>query len=79
MDKTQIYDQLKTIFQNIFDEESIELTPELSAKDVKGWDSIAQIRLILLIEKTFNFEFATTELARAANVGDLVAVIEARI
>jgi len=37
MDDPQIYARLTEIFQDIFDEDSIQLTPELSAKDVDGW------------------------------------------
>jgi acyl carrier protein len=78
MDKPQIYARLKEIFEDVFDEESITVTPELSAKDVEGWDSLAHIRLLLTVEKAFKIKFSTSEVAKLENVGELVALIEAR-
>jgi acyl carrier protein len=78
VDKAQIYARLTEIFQDIFDEDSINLTPDVSAKDVDGWDSLTHIRLILTIEKAFKIKFSTSEIGKLENVGDLVALIEAR-
>ena len=78
MDEPQIYARLGEIFQDVFDEDSIEVTPELSAKDVEGWDSLTHIRLILTVEKAFKIKFSTSEVGKLANVGDLVALIKAR-
>jgi acyl carrier protein len=78
MDETQIYARLAQIFESVFDEDSVELTPELSAKDVDGWDSLAHIRLILTVEKAFKIKFSTSEIGKLANVGDLVRLIKAR-
>ena len=77
MDEPQIYARLTDIFQDVFDEESIRLTPGLSAKDVEGWDSLTHIRLILTIEKAFKIKFSTSEIGKLEDVGDLVALIEA--
>ena len=79
MDTVQIYSQLTGIFQDVFDEDSIEVTPELSAKDVDGWDSLAHIRLILTVERAFKIKFSTSEIGKMENVGDLVALIQARV
>jgi acyl carrier protein len=78
MDEPQIYAQLSEVFQSVFDDDSIQLVPELSAKDVDGWDSITHIRLILTVEKAFKVKFSTSEVGKLANVGDLVALIKAR-
>jgi acyl carrier protein len=78
MNEPLIYARLAEIFQNVFDEDSIQLTPELSAKDVDGWDSLTHIRLILTVEKAFKVKFSTSEIGKLENVGDLVALIKAR-
>jgi acyl carrier protein len=77
MDEAQIYSRLAEIFEDVFDEENIKITPELSAKDVDGWDSLTHIRLILTIEKTFKIKFSTSEIGRLENVGDLVSLVKA--
>jgi acyl carrier protein len=78
MDEPQIYARLSSIFEEVFDDDSIVLTPNLSAKDVDGWDSLAHIRLIFTIEKAFKIKFSTSEIGKLENVGDLVALIKAR-
>ena len=79
MDEPQIYQRLTEIFQDVFDEDSIEVTPKLSADDVDGWDSLTHIRLILTIEKVFKIKFSTTEIGKLENVGDLVALIQGKV
>lgn len=76
---SNIHTRLTGIFQDVFDEDSIEVTPELSAKDVDGWGSLTHIRLILTIERAFKIEFSTSEVGKLENVGDLVALIQARV
>jgi acyl carrier protein len=78
MDEPQIYSRLTQIFEDVFDADSIKLSPELTAKDVDGWDSITHIRLILTIERAFKIKLSTSEIGKLENVGGLVAVIKAR-
>jgi acyl carrier protein len=78
MDENQIYTRITQVFHDVFDDDSIVVTPGLSARDVEGWDSITHIRLILTIEKAFKVKFSTSDIGKLANVGDLVALIEAR-
>jgi acyl carrier protein len=78
MDEPQIYARLTEIFEDVFDEDALCITPELSAKDVDGWDSLTHIRLILTIEKAFKIKFSTSEIGKLENVGDLVRLIRAR-
>jgi acyl carrier protein len=79
MDEAQIYTQLSEVFQDVFDEDSLSLTPSLSAKDVDGWDSLTHIRLILTIERAFKVKFSTSEIGKLENVGDLVTLIKTKI
>jgi acyl carrier protein len=79
VDDKAIYDKLKQIFQDIFDDDSISVTPELCAKDVDGWDSVTHIRLMLTVEKAFKTKFTTSEISDLKNVVELVALIKARI
>jgi acyl carrier protein len=78
MDDAQIYSRLARVFNEVFDDETIEVTPQLKAKDVDGWDSLTHIRLILSVEKAFKIRLTTSEIGNLENVGDLVALIRAR-
>jgi acyl carrier protein len=79
MDDSQIYSRLARVFDDVFDDETIEVTPQLTAKDVDGWDSITHIRLILSVEKAFKIKFTTSEIGSLETVGDLAALIRARV
>lgn len=78
MDEPQIYARLAEIFEDVFDEDSISVTPELSAKDVDGWDSLTHIRLMLTVERAFKIKLSVPEIGKLENVGDLVTLIKAR-
>ncbi len=78
MDEPQIYARLTKIFQDVIDDDSIIVNHDLSAKDVDGWDSLANIRLILTVEKAFKIKFSTSEIGKLEKVGDLVALIKQR-
>lgn len=78
MDEAQIYARLTEVFHDVFDEDSLQITPQLSAKDVDGWDSLTHIRLLLTIEKEFKIKFTTSEIGRLENVGDLASLIQVK-
>jgi acyl carrier protein len=78
MDEPQIYARLTEIFQDVFDEDSITVTRELSAKDVDDWDSLTHIRLMLTVEKAFKIKFSAPEIGKLETVGDLVKLIRER-
>jgi acyl carrier protein len=79
MDETKIYAQLSEVFESVFDDDSIELNPALTAKDVDGWDSLTHIRLLLTVERSFKVKFSTSEIGKLENVGSLVALIQTKL
>lgn len=74
-----IIETLNEIFRMVFDDDELEVTPEMTANDVDGWDSLSHVNLITTIETRFNFRFTQKELLKQRNVGDLVKDIEAKL
>jgi len=74
----EIYQRLTTIFHDLFDDDSIVVTPELTADDVAEWDSLRHIQLILAIQKTFKVKFSAADTANLKNVGELATLIKAK-
>jgi acyl carrier protein len=74
-----IVEPLNTIFREVFDDDDIELSPEMTADDVDGWDSLSHVNLIVTIETRFNIKFSHKELLTFKNVGDLMASIESKL
>jgi acyl carrier protein len=79
MANDHIYRQLDEIFRDVFDDDSITLTPETTAADIAGWDSVAHVDLIVSIETRLKLKFKTSELGNLHNVGQLVGVIEYKL
>ncbi len=77
MDKAEIYTKLTPIFRDVFDDDDIQLRPEMTADDVADWDSMSHIRLVLTIERQFHKKFPASRVSQLKNVGDLVSLIEA--
>lgn len=74
-----IYDRLLPVFRDIFDDETLTLSPSTTAGDVDGWDSLAHIRLIVSVETDFGVKFSAADVSSLKNVGDFVALIEEKL
>ncbi|MBE9076499.1 acyl carrier protein [Romeria aff. gracilis LEGE 07310] len=75
MSREDIYAQLVPIFQDIFDDDDIEIEDGTTAKDIDGWDSLNHINLVLGAEQEFGVKFKTSEVAKLQNVGEFVDLI----
>ena len=74
-----ITEPLTDIFREVFDDDDITLSPELTADGVDGWDSLSHVNLIVTIETRFNIKFSQKELLTFKNVGGLMASIESKL
>ena len=79
MDRTEIINQLTSIFRKEFRDVSIVLDDELTANDVDNWDSLSHMLLITEIESNFSIKFKLRELNKLKNVGILIDFIEEKI
>lgn len=75
---SDVYGRLTAIFQDVFDDDSIAVTPELTAADVPEWDSLSHIRLVLAVQKAFQIKFSAAQTAELKNVGELAELIRAK-
>jgi acyl carrier protein len=79
MPNDRLYSQLTEVFRDVFDDDSIVLTPETTASDIAGWDSVAHVDLIVSIETRMKIKFKTSELGSLHNVGQLAGLIEYKL
>ena len=79
MNDIVLYGKLTEIFHDVFADDEIVLSPQLTAVDVDGWDSLKHVRLILSIEKGFGVKFSASEVGHLNNVGDLATLISAKV
>jgi len=74
-DTNEILNRLVGVFRQLFGDDSLSLSRETTAQDVKGWDSLMHINLIVAVEREFKIRFTTREITTLRNVGDLVDLI----
>ncbi|NJC88534.1 MAG: acyl carrier protein [Desulfuromonas sp.] len=74
-----VIEPLTKIFREVFDDEDITLSGEMTADDVDGWDSLSHVNLIVTIETRFNIKFTQKELLTFRNVGDLMDSIQSKL
>ena len=79
MQQQDIYAQLTTIFHDLFDDDTIVLTPSLTAAGVPEWDSFNHINLIVAVESKFGIKFQTAELESMHTVGHLADLIQSKL
>ena len=74
-----VFEELRDMFKAVFDDEDLEITPEMTARDYEDWDSLAQIQLIVEAERRFGVKFTTQEMNGLKNVGDFAKLIEGKL
>ena len=69
------YKKLTKVFREVFDDDSIELTPGTTANDIDDWDSIEHINLVGAVENEFGLRFRMKEVSGMKNVGEMLDII----
>lgn len=63
--------RLEEVFCDVFSDDTMLLSDEMTAADIPAWDSVAHINLMFAIEQAFGIQFAGNELAEFRNIGEL--------
>jgi acyl carrier protein len=79
MNQSEIIADLNHIWKRELDDDSIVLTPQTTAKDVEGWDSLTNIQLIVATEKKYKIRFTASEIMNFSNVGELAEAVSKKI
>jgi len=75
MNADSITARLTEVFRDVFDDDTIVIRRDLTAGDIEGWDSMAHLRLILSVERTFGVRLPSTKVGGLKNVGEMVDLI----
>lgn len=79
MSKKEVYDKLREIFIDVFDDEDIALSDTTVSSDIEGWDSLTHITLIGVIEDEFGIKFDMDALPQMKNVGIMIDMIQEKL
>lgn len=74
-----VIDELTKVFEEVFDQSGLKLSPETTANDIEGWDSMSHVTMLMAVEDHFKIEFKPYEIANLVNVGALIALVEKKL
>lgn len=75
MTREEVFERLQVIFQDVFDDDEIEVTETTTSDDIEDWDSLEHINLVSAVEKEFGIKFTMAQVVGMKNVGEMVDVI----
>jgi acyl carrier protein len=73
-----IASRLTQVFRDVFHNDSLTLSPELTAQDIAGWDSLAHVTLMLSVQRAFRVRLSAAETSRLQDVGALMALLRSK-
>lgn len=79
MDRRTIEIELTSIFRELFEDENLVLTNEMTANDIEKWDSLNHMLLIQKIQAKFNVKFGLKEVVGLKTVGQIIEAIDVKI
>ena len=75
MSKSDIFEKLTGIFQDVFDDGDITISETTTAAEIDGWDSLTDITLLATVEEEFGVKFSMKAVQHLQNVGELAELI----
>lgn len=79
MSREEIFDEVRKIFRNVFDDDTLVIADATNADDIEDWDSFEHINLVVAMEKKFQLKFDLKEVGALKNVGEMVDLIVKRL
>lgn len=79
MNDREILHTLSGIIAEACGHDSVALTRASTAADVKGWDSLRMVMIIVAVEERFAVKMRTREIDRLKSVGDFIDLIKGRV
>jgi acyl carrier protein len=76
---SEVLSSLQPLFRDILDIPDLVLTEDMSAKDIEEWNSLNHMRLISATEQKFELRLTTLEVQNLKCVGDLAALVAAKL
>ena len=70
---------IQSILREFFDNDAITIDDNTVAADIEGWDSLANVQIMVAIESEFGVTFDLDELASFKKIGDIVNCLESKV
>ena len=75
MTREEVFERLNKVFQDVFDDETIEVNDNTTSEDIDDWDSFEHINLIVAVEEEFSIKIPMGKVVTMKNVGEMADII----
>ena len=75
MTREEGFERLNKVFQEVFDDETIEVNDDTTSEDIDDWDSFEHINLIVAVEEEFSIKIPMGKVVTMKNVGEMADII----
>ena len=75
MTRNEVIEKLTPIAQQIFEQEDLVLTDDMSAENMSAWTSLSFMQLLTEIENQFGFKFKMMELFGLKTMGNIIDAV----
>ena len=75
MTREEVFERLNKVFQEVFDDETIEVNDDTTSEDIDDWDSFEVINLIVAVEEDFSIKIPMGKVVTMKNVGEMADII----
>lgn len=72
MDKKEIIEKLNELFQDVMDNEDIEITETTTMEDIDEWDSLSHVQLCIAIKREFGYKASALEMQQWKDVNAII-------
>jgi len=73
---SQALSKVQEIFRDILDTTNLVIDERSTPETVEGWDSIANVNIIIAVEEDFGVKFDVQDLQNIKSVGDILTAIQ---
>ncbi len=75
MTTKNVLHELAEIVSDVTGNEKVELSLDMTANDVEGWDSLSHVQILYSCEIKWGIRLSLQELSSLKTIGDLVEII----
>ena len=75
----QINARLERVFQSVFRLPNLKIHPGMTRDDIRAWDSLTHVELIVTVEKEFGVRFRLEEIKSLKSVGAILEALQMKL
>ena len=67
--------KLRQLLADVFEQQPSLIQEQLTAEDIRSWDSLKHVQLVLALEQTYGIRLDTDEIAEIRGVKDIIETL----